>query len=162
MVRPLVRATLERSFGDDDLVTDAMVDRYFETINAEGHRGTVGQRLGYLLAYDPIERLEGVTVPTLILWGEEDALRPVVYADLFRQRIRGSVLHVYPRVGHFPMEEAADATAAAVRAFMRGERADTPSTGGACDGDFDRCGRVRRPPCATSSDLRSGSHSTNW
>ena len=68
-----------------------------------------------------LEELDAVTVPTLILWGEQDALRPVVYARIFHERIRGSVLRVYPRVGHFPMEEAADATAADVRAFMRQE-----------------------------------------
>jgi pimeloyl-ACP methyl ester carboxylesterase len=121
MARPFVRSTLETSFADDDLVTDAMVDRYFETINGAGHRATLGKRLRYLLSYEPIARLDGVTVPTLILWGDEDALRPVVYAGLFHHRIRGSVLRVYPRVGHFPMEEAPDATAAAVRSFMREE-----------------------------------------
>ncbi len=128
MLRPFVRATLERAFADDDLVSDAMVDRYFETINAEGHRVTLGARLRYLLSYEPIERLDGVTVPTLILWGDEDSLRPVVYAGIFHERIRGSVLRVYPDVGHFPMEEAADATAADVLTFMRGApRAAMPS-----------------------------------
>jgi len=120
LLRPFVRATLEQAFVDDDLVDDAMVDRYFETINAEGHRVTLSLRLGYLLSYEPIERLDAVAVPTLILWGDQDSLRPVVYASIFHDRIRGSVLRVYPHVGHFPMEEAADASAADVLAFMGG------------------------------------------
>jgi pimeloyl-ACP methyl ester carboxylesterase len=62
-----------------------------------------------------------VGVPTLILWGDQDRLRPVVYAKIFRERIRGSILRVYPQVGHFPMDEAAEATAADVRAFMHGQ-----------------------------------------
>jgi pimeloyl-ACP methyl ester carboxylesterase len=120
---PTVRATLERAFGNDALVTDGMVDRYFETINGEGHRRTLGQRLAYLLSYEPIEHLEGVIVPTLILWRDQYSLRPVLYARMFHDRIRGSVLRVYPGVGRSPMEEAADETAADVRAFMRDGRA---------------------------------------
>jgi pimeloyl-ACP methyl ester carboxylesterase len=118
MLRPFVRAILETAYANDALVTDAMVERYYDTINAEGHRRTLGPRLAYLLAYEPIAHLDGVAVPTLIVWGEEDRLRPVVYAHIFHERIRGSVLRIHPRVGHFPMEEAPDATAADVRGFM--------------------------------------------
>jgi pimeloyl-ACP methyl ester carboxylesterase len=141
MLRPLVRANLERAFANDALVTQAMVERYFETINGEGHRATLGKRLGYLLGYEPIDRLDGVSVPTLILWGEDDRLRPVVYARIFHERIRGSVLRVYPAVGHFPMEEAADATAGDVRRFMTGEPG--AATGGAAAGPVRTRGETR-------------------
>lgn len=121
ITRPFVRATLKMAYADGKFVTRGLVEQYYETINAEGHRATLGKRLQYLLSYEPIERLDRVSVPTLILWGDQDRLRPVAYATIFRERIRGSILHVYPQVGHFPMDEAADATAADVRAFMHGQ-----------------------------------------
>ena len=58
----------------------------------------------------------------MIVWGEEDRLRPVHYASMLHHRIKGSVLRIHRGIGHFPMEEAAEATAADVRAFMRGIR----------------------------------------
>ena len=39
--------------------------------------------------------------------------------ELFHERIEGSVLRVHRGVGHFPMEEAPEATVADVREFMR-------------------------------------------
>ena len=44
------------------------------------------------------------------------------YASMFHERIKGSVLRVYHDAGHFPMEEAPEATAADVREFMRSVR----------------------------------------
>ena len=35
-------------------------------------------------------RLHRIVVPTLVLWGREDALVPVVYAEEFASRIEGS------------------------------------------------------------------------
>jgi pimeloyl-ACP methyl ester carboxylesterase len=54
--------------------------------------------------------------------GNKDQLRPVQCASMFHERIKGSVLRVYRGVGHFPMEEAPEATAADVREFMRSVR----------------------------------------
>jgi pimeloyl-ACP methyl ester carboxylesterase len=72
------------------------------------------------LSYEPISPVESIRVPTLIVWGEEDRLRPVQYASMLHDRIKGSVLRIHRGIGHFPMEEAAEATAADVRAFMGG------------------------------------------
>jgi pimeloyl-ACP methyl ester carboxylesterase len=55
----------------------------------------------------------------LIVWGDKDRFRPVLYASMFHERIKGSVLRVHRGVGHLPMEEAPDATVADVREFMR-------------------------------------------
>jgi pimeloyl-ACP methyl ester carboxylesterase len=63
-----------------------------------------------------------VRVPTLIVWGDKDRLRPVLYASMFHNRIKGSTLRIHRGVGHFPMEEAVEATVADVRAFMRTAR----------------------------------------
>jgi pimeloyl-ACP methyl ester carboxylesterase len=41
-------------------------------------------------------------LPTLIVWGERDALIPVRHAHAAHQRIPGSRLAVFPGAGHFP------------------------------------------------------------
>jgi pimeloyl-ACP methyl ester carboxylesterase len=115
---PMVRKVLRQSYGNPELVSQARVTRYYEMINGAGHRASLGQRLGYLMSYEPVSRIDGVRTPTLILWGDKDQLRPVVYASMFHKRIDGSVLRVYSGVGHFPMEEAPAASVADVRDFL--------------------------------------------
>ena len=119
MALPMVRRLLRQAYGDPDKVSDELVTRYFETINGEGHRASLGARLNYLMSYQPVGLVDGVRAPTLIVWGDKDRMRPVLYASMFRERIKDSALSVHRGVGHFPMEEAPEATVADVREFMR-------------------------------------------
>ena len=45
-------------------------------------------------------RLHRISVPTLVLWGRDDALVPVVYAEEFAKRIEGSRVEVLEDCGH--------------------------------------------------------------
>jgi pimeloyl-ACP methyl ester carboxylesterase len=57
------------------------------------------------LDYDFRERLPGVRVPTLIVWGEKDAIIPVRDADEFERLIPDSRKVVMRDTGHVPMAE---------------------------------------------------------
>ena len=50
-------------------------------------------------------RLRRVTAPTLVVWGREDRLVPLVYGERYRDRIPGARLEVLPRCGHLPAIE---------------------------------------------------------
>ena len=63
--------------------------------------------------------MAALKIPTLILWGEEDNLIPVESAKWFAKAIPGAKLILYPRVGHIPMEEIPDQSAADVATFLR-------------------------------------------
>jgi pimeloyl-ACP methyl ester carboxylesterase len=45
-------------------------------------------------------RLHRISVPTLVVWGRDDALVPVAYAEEFATRIEGSRLEVLEDCGH--------------------------------------------------------------
>ena len=64
------------------------------------------------------KRLHRVTAPTLIVWGEQDALASPVYAEEFRTRIAGSRVEIIPKSGHIPQVEQMETTCAAVSAFL--------------------------------------------
>jgi pimeloyl-ACP methyl ester carboxylesterase len=64
------------------------------------------------------KRLHRVTAPTLIVWGEQDALASPVYAEEFRTRIAGSRVEIIPKSGHIPQVEQMETTYAAVSAFL--------------------------------------------
>jgi len=64
------------------------------------------------------KRLHRITAPTLIVWGEQDALASPVYAEEFRTRITGSRVEIIPKSGHIPQVEQTETTYAAVSAFL--------------------------------------------
>lgn len=51
------------------------------------------------------EMLTEIACPTLIVWGERDALLPLRHAREYARRIVGSRLHVISEAGHLPMLE---------------------------------------------------------
>jgi pimeloyl-ACP methyl ester carboxylesterase len=64
------------------------------------------------------KRLHRITTPTLIVWGEQDALISPVYAEEFRARIRDSRVEIIPKSGHIPQVEQMEPTYSAVSAFL--------------------------------------------
>jgi pimeloyl-ACP methyl ester carboxylesterase len=116
--RSFTRQGLESALIDKSLVTPALVNRYTDFSRAPGHRDI-------LLKIDQAphnvatpERLGRVHVPTLILFGEADHLIPPEDGKKFAGAIPGSTLILYPGVGHLPMEQIPDRSAADVRAWL--------------------------------------------
>ncbi len=65
---------------------------------------------------DQQDTLRGVSVPTLILCGRDDALCPVHRHELMHSLIRGSTLRIIDGAGHLPtLEQPDDTTAALIR-----------------------------------------------
>jgi pimeloyl-ACP methyl ester carboxylesterase len=63
-------------------------------------------------------RLSRISAPTLIVWGELDALVPARYAQDFATGIADSRVVVIPRSGHLPTVEAPEETNRAVAEFL--------------------------------------------
>jgi pimeloyl-ACP methyl ester carboxylesterase len=55
------------------------------------------------------EQLQQIAAPTLVLWGREDELLPVEFANRFAQAIPNAQLEIFSQCGHVPqIERAAD------------------------------------------------------
>jgi 3-oxoadipate enol-lactonase len=67
---------------------------------------------------DATEELGTITVPTLVIVGEDDAPSPPPVVREMQERIKGSRLAVLPRAGHLSNLEAADEFNAAVTTFL--------------------------------------------
>ncbi len=63
--------------------------------------------------------LARIAVPTLLIWGAEDARSPLSVAEDLQSRIPGSRLVVIPAAGHLSHVEAAEQFNAEVRGFLR-------------------------------------------
>ncbi len=66
--------------------------------------------------------LHRITVPTLILWGDNDKLMPPAYGPEFQKLISGSKLQVFKNCGHLPHIEKTEEYVAAVTKFVEGAR----------------------------------------
>jgi pimeloyl-ACP methyl ester carboxylesterase len=72
---------------------------------------------------NPWEKLDGklavLRAPTLILWGEDDAITPLPMARTLHREISGSRLQTIARCGHLPPLEQPVEFVAAVTGFLR-------------------------------------------
>lgn len=117
--RSVFEASLHQSVSNQAIVIPATVDRYWELNRYPGNRNATRLRFGqYTARGRNADRLGQIAVPTLILWGAQDKLIPVSGADWFAARIKGARKIVYPGIGHLPMEETPDRSAADVDAFL--------------------------------------------
>lgn len=67
---------------------------------------------------DATDELASITVPTLVVVGEDDAMSPPDVAREMQERIPGAELAVLPHAGHLSNLEAPEAFNAAVAAFL--------------------------------------------
>jgi pimeloyl-ACP methyl ester carboxylesterase len=74
--------------------------------------------------YNPaLERwLHRISIPTLVLWGENDKLFPSAYAKRWGERIPGSRVEIVPECGHVPAVEKPDLTAKEIIRLYAGTR----------------------------------------
>ncbi len=117
--RSLIERSLRGSVSNQTMIDDAMVDRYWELLRFPGNREATGMRFGRPFVDDgAAEQARRIGVPTLILFGKEDRIINPSAAQSFAERIANSEVVLLDGVGHLPMEEAPDATVAAIRTFL--------------------------------------------
>ena len=117
--RALFEKSLRQTAFNQAIITPAVIDRYWELNRYPGNRHATLQRFAaYAGRQRDTARIGTITAPTLILWGAEDRLIPASGAAWFASHIPGARAIVYPAIGHLPMEEAADRSAADADAFL--------------------------------------------
>ncbi|HCX66352.1 alpha/beta hydrolase [Parvibaculum sp.] len=131
--RSLVEEGVRKVFFDQSKVTDEMVARYFDLTLHEGNRDATRMRFASYASRNEkafADRLGEIKVPVLVLWGDQDGLIPVSAAHEFQKRIPQAELVIFENVGHVPMEEIPEASAAAVRSFLAKGWAKVPAPAG--------------------------------
>jgi len=139
-----IRMLLRDAYGDTTEVSEALVTRYYDLLLHSGNRRAVMElagnyredhfpdeppvpgtdRLALPSTYDPSPSvLDGyditeVAVPALFQWGDEDTWLPESFGRDLAAGVTDSRFVTYEGVGHIPMEEAPEATAADVAAFL--------------------------------------------
>jgi len=93
------------------------------------------------LEYDFRDRLPQIDCPTLVLWGEKDAIIPVKDADKFVELIDGARKIVMEDTGHLPMVERPTTFNEALEGFLHHKTSDGELEGEVKEPDPLRGGR---------------------
>ena len=63
-------------------------------------------------------RLSEMQVPSLLIWGEQDRLIDVSAVSVWREQVPNLYVRLMPEIGHMPMVEAPEETAAIYQTFL--------------------------------------------
>ena len=113
----MLRASLAPAYADPKVMTDALFTRYRDMMLAPGVRQAIVDRMGQQMLVDPVPLLKSIVAPTLLIWGEQDAMIPFGNSADYLAALPHGRLHALPGVGHLPQEEAPQ-TVAILRAFL--------------------------------------------
>ncbi|MGB7373100.1 alpha/beta fold hydrolase [Pontixanthobacter sp.] len=117
--RSIIEQSLRQSVTNQDIVTDAAIDRYWEMLRYPGNRAATIVRFSQTRTPFSKQQLAKLTMPALVIWGGKDTVIPLSAGQWLDQNLPNSKLVVLENIGHLPMEEAPDASANAVKAWMR-------------------------------------------
>ena len=116
--KALLRMSLEPAYADTRLMTDDTVTRYHDMMLAPGVRDALLARMGQMMLREPTAVLKTIRAPTLLVWGDKDAMIPVANAQDYLRVLPDARIVTLPGVGHLPHEEAPAASLPAVQAFL--------------------------------------------
>ncbi len=117
--KPLLRMSLEPAFANPAVLSDALTQRYFDLMRAPGSRAALLARMEQTVLTDPRPMLRQIRAPTLLLWGEQDAMIPFSNHLDYLAALPNARLAALSGIGHLPQEEQPDRGLAALLAFLR-------------------------------------------
>lgn len=117
--KPVLRMSLQPAYANAQFLNDELTTRYYELMLAPGSRDVLVSRLKQTILTDPVPWLRKISAPTLLLWGQQDAMIPVAHAQDYLKVLPDARLLSLPGVGHLPHEEAADRSLPSVRSFLQ-------------------------------------------
>ncbi|QQR98282.1 MAG: alpha/beta hydrolase [Sphingobacteriales bacterium] len=108
---------ISRIFYDGSTLTDAKIQRVSDFWNKAGNLKHILSMASSNQIIDQ-EKIKNIQIPTLIIWGKNDVIVDVKYADRFHQDIKNSKVQVYNNCGHVPMLEMTNSVYNDVQRFF--------------------------------------------
>jgi pimeloyl-ACP methyl ester carboxylesterase len=110
-------------YGTKSRIKQETIDRYYSLMMYDGNRK---ESVKFMI--EIVEQLEKepvgvntIKIPTLIMWGKEDAWIPLHVMERFKKDIPHARVILYDGAGHIPMEEIPEITAKDADGFLSGK-----------------------------------------
>jgi pimeloyl-ACP methyl ester carboxylesterase len=127
--RAVSAAVLRSAYGNEELLTDEVIDRWYDMLLREGNREAQLARMSQYISGDFDAIISSVAVPTLIMWGARNRQVPVENAaELASLLTSAPWVHsiIYPDVGHAPVLEIGRQSALDALAYLEDELPPPP------------------------------------
>jgi pimeloyl-ACP methyl ester carboxylesterase len=125
--RGLTERLLKATYADPRKVSDADVDQYYAPV-AEPEYGRSLRAVLREFRFDGLAgRLDHITAPTLVLWGEADRLIPITLGRALAAGIPRAAFLSVPGAGHAVQEEAPDEVNRLLIRFLKDGLARIPA-----------------------------------
>jgi pimeloyl-ACP methyl ester carboxylesterase len=115
----MLKGSLAPAYVDQSLLREDVVTRYHDLMLVPGVRGAIIARMEQLVLEDPVPVLKSIKAPTLLVWGDKDAMIPVTNAADYQKALPDSRLVTFPKLGHVPHEEDPVQSLPPVWAFLK-------------------------------------------
>jgi len=115
--KAVVRRFLRQVYCDQSLVTEDIVNRYYDLIHRHGNLAAFVKIANSFFVQNTHNLIE-LTIPVLIMWGDKDNWINLKHAHYFERDLPNSQLVIYENVGHVPMEEIPERSAMDVINFL--------------------------------------------
>ena len=112
------RAAFDAALGPDGLIPDPVLEDFVRRAPTSP-AARFAERSWDEFLLD--ERLGDLDVPVTLIWGEQDGILPLSYAERMQSMIDGATLTVIPGCGHIPHNECADKFIEALNANLGAE-----------------------------------------
>ncbi|MCC5861530.1 MAG: alpha/beta fold hydrolase [Gammaproteobacteria bacterium] len=116
--RSVLRMNLQAAYADPGALSAPVVRRYHDLMLAPGNRDALLDRMAQVMLEPPEPLLARIEAPTLLVWGEKDAMVPFTNAADYLAALPTARLVSFEDLGHVPHEEAPERSVVPVREFL--------------------------------------------
>lgn len=114
-----IRKKTELTFYDPAVATKELVDEVYETVNIRLKAIKIIALAKSAIRNNLGEELNQIQQPTLLIWGNNDAITPPFVGKEFQKLIPNSELHFIDKCGHAPMMETPNEFNGILHKFLR-------------------------------------------
>ena len=113
-----VAAATAALYADPSRLTEAQLERIGAMMRVEGVGEALVERIEQFTLPDPNPALRSIDTPTVVIWGDQDAMIPPTHGPRFAAAMGDAELVLIEDAGHMPHAEQSGAVAGAVRTFL--------------------------------------------
>jgi len=118
----IVDSCVRKVYGEPDNIHHGIFDRYFDLLSHPGGRDAM---VDVFLTFkhfnghpEVTTKMKTLKMPTLIMWGEDDAWVPVSHVENWKRDLPQAEAIIYKNAGHIPMEEYPEQTSLDADKFL--------------------------------------------